>query len=384
MTLGLPLHTHGRVSGVSGVAILKVLRAAEVATSGLLADQCVVMDEAGDLAQARQGDCQRAAVTALKDRHVVDFGDVIRLRQGSNTVSVAWRRSAKSNALFATERCNSACLMCSQPPREVDDNWRVEELLRIAALIDEDADLLTITGGEPTLLGDGLCRILEAVLMRSPDTQVQVLSNGRGFRDPKDATRWIEAGGSQTRWAIPLYSDAPQIHDHIVQAPGAFDETVDGLFQLALADARVEIRVVLHKLTTPRLRALATLIYRRMPFVEHVALMGLEPMGFAKGNREALWIDPAEYLDDLSAAAFYLANRGIAVSIYNLPLCVLPRTLWFFARQSISEWKNTFAPECASCSVRARCAGFFASAGAEWRSRAVRPIFEGELEHEMA
>ncbi len=55
--------------------------------------------------------------------------------------------------------------------------------------------------------------------------------------------------------------------------------------------------------------------------------MGLEPMGFAKGNRDRLWIDPIDYLAQLQTAVFHLANRGMAISIYNLPLCVLPRAL---------------------------------------------------------
>ena len=80
----------------------------------------------------------------------------------------------------------------------------------------------------------------------------------------------------------------------------------------------------------------------------------------------------------------HLANRGMTVSIYNLPLCVLPRSLWPFARQSISEWKNRYPDECEPCVVKDHCAGFFASAGSAWRSRAVRPLKFEELSHGLA
>lgn len=142
--------------------------------------------------------------------------------------------------------------------------------------------------------------------------------------------------------------------------------------------------MVLHALTVPRLRQLSAFIYRRLPFVDHVALMGLEPMGFAKGNRERLWIDPADYVDALSDAVAFLANRSVDVSLYNLPLCVLPRHLWPFARQSISEWKNNFPQTCSPCVVKAHCAGFFASAGPAWRSRNIETISLGDLTHAMA
>jgi His-Xaa-Ser system radical SAM maturase HxsC len=184
----------------------------------------------------------------------------------------------------------------------------------------------------------------------------------------------IGAGGQQTTWAVPLYGDVAAVHDEIVASEGAFEETLTGLYELARNGARVEIRIVLHALSIPRLRQLATYIYRRLPFVEHIAFMGLEPMGFAKINRDRLWIDPADYTSELSDAVKHLAVRGLNVSIYNLPLCVLPKDLWAFARASISDWKNRDIPECRGCSVRESCSGFFASAGNAWRSRVIAPI----------
>ena len=173
---------------------------------------------------------------------------------------------------------------------------------------------------------------------------------------------------------VPPYKGKPVTMRNLMTHTGGFEETLMGLAELASLGARVEIRVVLHALSTPRLPQLAGFIYRRLPFVEHVAFMGLEPMGYAKRNRDRLWIDPMDYATGLSSAVAFLADRGIPTSIYNLPLCVLPPSMWPFARQSISDWKNSFAPECAGCAVRGRCAGFFASAGPAWRSRAISPL----------
>jgi hypothetical protein len=76
-----------------------------------------------------------------------------------------------------------------------------------------------------------------------------------------------------------------------------YDQTVLGLQQLARYGLRVEIRVVLHALTIPRLPELAEYIYRNLTFAEHVALMGLENIGYAPRNMDKLWIDPADYQD---------------------------------------------------------------------------------------
>ena len=59
---------------------------------------------------------------------------------------------------------------------------------------------------------------------------------------------------------------------------------------------RVEIRVVfVHASTAPRIVETCKWFARNLPFVDHVALMGLENTGFAIANAEELWIDPVDY-----------------------------------------------------------------------------------------
>jgi len=80
--------------------------------------------------------------------------------------------------------------------------------------------------------------------------------------------------------------------------------------------------------------------------------MGLEMMGFTKTILDALWIDPADYQSQLSAAVSELRQAGINVMIYNHQLCVLSKELWPFARKSISDWKNIYMRECDSAAFR--------------------------------
>jgi hypothetical protein len=101
--------------------------------------------------------------------------------------------------------------------------------------------------------------------------------------------------------------------------------------------------------------------------------MGLENMGYVKKNWGLLWIDPLDYMKELEHAVKHLFYRGIPASVYNLPLCVLPRSLWSFARQSISDYKNIYLDECEACQLRAHCAGLFAS-GKERHSRGIHAI----------
>lgn len=312
-------------------------------------------------------------VVLMGDPMTVRPGDVVELRPGSSKIAVRYRRGDNGNVLFATERCNSFCLMCSQPPREIDDGWRVEQLCDLAGLIDKDEPSLAISGGEPTLLGAGLERVIRRCAQTLPDTHLHILSNGRRFEDQAYAATFTDTHPSLT-WGVPLYGDHHRLHDYVVQSPGAFAQTVRGLYALHAAGQRIEVRVVLTKPVVERLPDLARYLYRNLPFVEHVALMGTEPIGFAKAHHQALWIDPVDLGPALLEAVEFLDRRGMAVSVYNLPLCALRRDLWPFAQRSISDWKQHYLPACEGCALKDRCGGFFGWITPEWTSRAIAPI----------
>jgi His-Xaa-Ser system radical SAM maturase HxsC len=192
-----------------------------------------------------------------------------------------------------------------------------------------------------------------------PETYLHMLTNGRIFAWSSFTARLAKLKHPNFMLGIPVYSDDSTIHDYVVQAQGAFDQTVIGLQQLARFGVRVEIRVVLHAITVPRLLQLAEYIYRNLTFAEHIALMGLENIGYAPRNMDKLWIDPHDYQDLLESAVEFLATRGMNVSIYNHQLCVLRKSLWKFARKSISDWKNLYLDECDLCGERDDCGGFF-------------------------
>jgi His-Xaa-Ser system radical SAM maturase HxsC len=207
-----------------------------------------------------------------------------------------------------------------------------------------------------------------------PATSLHILSNGRLFYYGSLARELGGIGHPDLMIGVPLYSDLDFEHDFIVQAAGAFDETLVGLQNLGRFGVPVEIRVVIHRLTYGRLLELAEFIYRNLSFAAHVALMGLEMMGFAVPNRSELWVDPFDYREELRAATRFLAARGMRVSIYNHQLCVVPPDLWRFCRPSISDWKNDYLPECASCLVRETCGGFFSSSLQHGVSRHIAPV----------
>jgi His-Xaa-Ser system radical SAM maturase HxsC len=289
-------------------------------------------------------------------------GDVVAISDDGQRIRVLWRHRSRQNSILLTERCNHYCLMCSQPPKTAIDDHLLAQASELIRLLPRDVAEIGFTGGEPTLYGEDLVELLRLCRNLHPDAQVHVLSNGTRFADPEFAAAWASIDNPNMMVGIPIYGAEPARHDYVVQAAGAFNQTVPGILNLAQLGQRIEIRVVLHKQTAAALPEIAEFIARNLPFVDQVALMGLEMIGLARANIPELWIDPTDYADELVEAVTLLDRSRINTMIYNHQLCLIPRSVWPWTVRSISDWKNEYHPECATCSVKEDCGGFFFSA----------------------
>ena len=289
----------------------------------------------------------------------LDADDIIHVPADARRVTVLWKNSARHNALLLTEQCDNYCLMCSQPPKDRDDSWLYDRAKKVISLLPEGDRSVSFTGGEPTLHADALIGLLDHCKRAAPDLSIHLLSNGRRFSDPAFARRYAEVRLPDIMAGIPVYAPEPGLHDYIVQASGAFDETIHGILNLASLGQAVEIRVVVQRHTVPVLADLATFIARNLPFVAQVALMGLEMTGLARPNSAQVWADPVDYQRELTEAVAILTTAGVPARIYNHQLCVLDRSLWPYTVRSISDWKNDYLEICQSCSVREACGGVF-------------------------
>jgi His-Xaa-Ser system radical SAM maturase HxsC len=303
-------------------------------------------------------------------------GDLLGMELSSSQFRVHYRRASAHNSFLVTERCNHYCLMCSQPPRDVNDQWILDEISASLPLIDKNTKSLGFTGGEPLLDWQPFIRTLSQCRDELPNTAVHVLSNGRAFAQTQIVSAWTNVKHPNLTVGIPIYSVVDRVHDYVVQAAGALDETVLGILKLKDRGNRVEVRVVLHAITVERLVETARWIARNLPFVDHVALMGLENTGFAIANDSLLWIDPVDYKVELAEAVCALASAGVHVSIYNLPLCLLAPSARPFAARSISDWKNGYVDECDRCDEKTNCSGFFTSGRPKF-SRGIRALSSG-------
>lgn len=288
-------------------------------------------------------------------------------------MNIKFNINSNDNTLFVTSRCDNRCVMCAQPPNSIDDiDELMERNLKILKEAPEGLTDIGITGGEPTLLREKLLFLVQKIAARFPDANIHILTNGRAFEDPIFTRSFVPF--PQILFGIPLHSDIPTEHDLITQVNNSYYQTMRGFYQLASINARIELRVVINKLNYMRLPHMADFIWRNLPFVSYISLMGLEDIGYARKNRKQIWIDPTTYSQELEKAVFSLHEWDMNVSIFNIPLCLLPQSLHSFARRSISDWKVKYLDCCNQCSKKIECCGLFATS--EKQSSHITPFVQ--------
>lgn len=297
-------------------------------------------------------------VCEVDNIEVLQEGDLVSVNSDGK-IQVVWTKGSVQNVLFLTEACNCKCLMCPQPPKKHDPKL-VEKAERILDLIyGQPISDICISGGEPSVLKDKFLHILKRCVTEHPEAQVDILTNGKLFAKNDYADIVSSIATDDVLFCVSLHSDVAEVHDRIVGKSGSFAQTVNGIYNLAENNCSIEIRIVINKLNYKDLPRIALHLSSYFPFCVHYAFMGMEVHGLATNNFDVINAFPSDYLDSLRDAIVIMNRRGLNVSVYNVPLCMCHKDIWEFAKKSISDWKNIYRSECAQCSLKQCCCGFF-------------------------
>ncbi|MER9882378.1 His-Xaa-Ser system radical SAM maturase HxsC [Mesorhizobium sp. M0118] len=289
-------------------------------------------------------------------------GDVLFVVPGRGTAHRLIRANSRHNTLLVTERCDQLCLMCSQPPKQ--QHVDMFPFFETAVLLSPENATIGLSGGEPTLFKSELLEFLQRMLSARPDVDFHVLTNAQHF-DRDDVTKLGKLDLNRILWGVPVYSSNPEIHDRIVEKPGAFGQVREGLSVLGHAGAKIELRTVLMKPNAAGMTDLARFVTTSLPFVDKWAIMQLENIGYGRQNWHSLFFDSSKGFDAVGKALDFAISRGIDAMLYNFPLCTLPPDYRTLAPSTISDWKRSYVSECAGCGLRDDCGGFF-----EWHPKA--------------
>lgn len=311
----------------------------------------------------------------------LDEGDIVFLQSPTaSRLSIVYQVRSSHNVLFLTGECNSMCIMCPQPPKKDEINYyTIAE--KTIEMVDKPPQYITISGGEPTLLGDKLIDILNLLYSKWTTVEsIQLLTNARLLMNAAYTEKLIKAAeeGKKLVIGVPLHSDISDVHDVITQRKGSFAQTIRGLYNLSLyKNLSIEIRIVAQKANISRLKDIILFVGRYLTFISHVTIMQMEPEGFAREHWNDLWVDPIEYQNELIAAVEMAEMIDIPVRLYNYQQCILPEGIRKYTYQSISDWKNIYNSKCKMCPKKEYCTGFFKSQDTDkYYSKFISPILE--------
>jgi His-Xaa-Ser system radical SAM maturase HxsC len=301
------------------------------------------------------------AIIDMNTARNIKLADVIEIKKNGR-IEIHYGNDRNDNSLFITANCNCNCLSCPQIVTKRDDyEYLYLKNLQIIGNLDDTCKVIGLTGGEPLLAGDYLFSTLTAINEKLPNTVVQILTNGILLGSKPYFKRIAPFINNKYVFEIPIYSDFPDDHDLFLNHKGGFYQSIDGMYSLAMTKCAIEVRILLSSITIKRLKQLSVFIFKNLPFVNHVALMGIEVIGNAVHNWSRLRIDLKKHSNILEESIDYLSRWNIPVSLYNIPLCNLSPELHKYAADSISVWKKHFQEECNFCTLKEKCGGLFST-----------------------
>jgi His-Xaa-Ser system radical SAM maturase HxsC len=295
----------------------------------------------------------------LKD-NVLD-GDILSFHKESKKISTYLTNISNENTIMVTERCNSRCLFCCQPPKNENDEYLFDNAYN--AIINFDTNkFIGISGGEPTYNKNIFYDFLHKLNKVKNTNSFHILTNGKSFEDYEYTKRICKESIRDIIWAIPIYGFNSIIHDKIVATKGSFDKTTKGIINLLEFGQKIEIRIIPNQLNIHYIENIIDYIFSTFKIVNSISIMNIEPIGYAKKNYEELYLKVEEQNGFLKKAILKARLYGFKIFLYNYPLCILDEEIREYAVKSISDWKNYYPPECDSCSKKIDCCGFFTSA----------------------
>jgi len=241
--------------------------------------------------------------------------------------------------LALTYRCNNACAHCynarsrSYPELSTQDWFNI-----LDKLWDLGIPHIVFTGGEPTLRND----LAELVQHAENNGQITGLNtNGRKLKDADYVKTLVDAGLDHVQ--ITLESHIKEIHDQMVCAVGAWEETVAGLKNALQANLYVMTNSTMLQLNSPFMAdtleflgqlglktvGLNTLIYSGRGKTVGTGLNEQELLPLLedakritnKYSQRLIWYTPTQYCN-FDPVQMQLGVKGCTAALYNM--CIEP------------------------------------------------------------
>ena len=215
---------------------------------------------------------------------------------------------------------------------------------------------ITFTGGEP-FTNPEIFEMIDKFRGLYPNTQINVLSNGRVFHYPNYAKKLKKHFDDNMQIAVSILGSNPKIHDSVTLSPGSFKQTTQGLKNLLKLKIPIELRVIITKKNFNDLRGMAEYISNNFSGVRYVIFIFVDLISNALKNKDEIAVTYLETIPHLTNALDILDKNNIDSRLYHFPLCVLPKRFWSKAWISVEKTKVQEMVQCKGCLYSDECVG---------------------------
>lgn len=261
-------------------------------------------------------------------------------------------------------RCNSNCIMCTNPPGfKRPENSKAYTMQKVIARIKREKykikpnEIIHFSGGEPTI-HPNFMEVIRWTRKEFPENQVVFATNGRRLAYNKFTKELLKT--RNMRMEVAILGDNAALHDAITRSPGSFQQTITGLenlFQHKKPDHFVEIRIVLIKPNYKRLDKICEFIFSKFPKAERVVVIFPELEGWAEKNIQQVGITYKQVRLYVEKATKRWADSFREFLLYHFPLCTLDYAIWQYTRRSLDKEAMVFTKSCHQCAYKDSCLG---------------------------
>lgn len=265
--------------------------------------------------------------------------------------------------LVTNETCNHGCAFCHRRRPQERRDFIAPEALMARVRNTAEADVVVITGGEPTLRRD-LHRIVRACRdVRAAPTsgRVELETNG-ALLTAERAAALVDAGLDLVRVHLPAWGDEA---DRLSRDPGGFEATLAGLHAAILAGLRIELSAPVLAVNRDALVRLPGQVTRHV--AEHMggAIEALVLNVPVESPTDGMLCSSAEAAETIQRVDMAARRVGLTLRLDTatpLAPCFFPhpaRVARLFALSPGGRRRKGYAQqqECRSCMVEDRCPG---------------------------
>ncbi len=299
-----------------------------------------------------------------------DWGTTARIvaKTGSDLANLA------SGYLKLGYACNNQCRFCTVEWQKTQGNRDTgtvfAEMERL--LTEHSISTLHYSGGEPTLRDDLPRLLLHA---RRLGVQQQIIqTNGRRLQQMDYLQALLAAGA--TSFFVSLHSPDQEVHDELVRAPGAFQQTCAGLANLHRLGCCFSLNTVVCRQNYLSLARIVRLALQHSPSLRKAKLSYPNLQGGAADHLDSVVAPLWEVMPYVLHAIATANDMGLFVDTEAIPICLLgpycDRASELLANPyhvsdlgfQMDNWtvrerahQSVFYPVCRKCDLRDYCCG---------------------------